>query len=307
MPKIYDPQLGRYAALGVRAVLTLTTDLTREWASSTSVGSTGGSTGAGITELTGDVTAGPGSGSQTATIANDAVTYAKFQNISAASRLLGRGSTGGSGNVEEITLGTNLTMTGTTLSASAGTSLGASFVAPVDGDFAWINQGPATVDTTFGGIFLSEAANPTLNFRIRKKSAPSTPYVITAGFLPQFIATNFHQFGLVFRQSSDGKLHAFSVQQSSGRILGSLKYTSATSFSAVYNQQAMYGLSVVWLRIADNGTNRICSFSHDGFHWDVFATIGRTDFLTADEVGFFIDVESSGFPLGVTLVSWEQT
>jgi hypothetical protein len=72
----------------------------------------------GITQLTSDVTAGPGSGSQGATIANDAVTYAKMQNVSAASRLVGRGSASGSGNPEEITLGAGLVMTGTSLDVS---------------------------------------------------------------------------------------------------------------------------------------------------------------------------------------------
>jgi hypothetical protein len=55
------------------------------------------------------------------TIDNDAVTYAKMQNVSDASKLLGRGDSG-SGDVQEITLGSGLTMTGTTLSASGGVS-----------------------------------------------------------------------------------------------------------------------------------------------------------------------------------------
>ena len=76
-------------------------------------------TGGGITALTSDVTAS-GTGSVAATIANDAVTYAKMQNVSAADKLLGRGNGGGSGDPQEITLGTNLSMSGTTLNASGG-------------------------------------------------------------------------------------------------------------------------------------------------------------------------------------------
>ena len=50
--------------------------------------------------LTGDVTAS--AGSNTTTIANDAVTYAKMQNVSVSDRILGRQSAG-AGDVEEIT------------------------------------------------------------------------------------------------------------------------------------------------------------------------------------------------------------
>lgn len=60
-----------------------------------------GSGGIQRSALTGDVTATAGSNSTT--IANDAVTYAKFQNISATSRILGR-KTSGAGDTEECTL-----------------------------------------------------------------------------------------------------------------------------------------------------------------------------------------------------------
>lgn len=97
----------------VRLVLDTQTQYAWDGATWTAIGGGGG----GITALTGDVTAS-GSGSVVATIANDAVTFAKMQNITTA-RLLGR-ATAGSGDTEEITLGTNLSFSGTTLNAAGG-------------------------------------------------------------------------------------------------------------------------------------------------------------------------------------------
>jgi len=92
-------------------------DGTTAW-NSLSYASGGG--GGGVTDGDkGDITVS--SSGATWTIDNDAVTYAKMQNVSATSRLLGRASSG-SGNVEEITIGTNLSLAGTTLSAAGSIS-----------------------------------------------------------------------------------------------------------------------------------------------------------------------------------------
>lgn len=54
----------------------------------------------------------------TADVSNDAITFAKLQNLT-ASKILGRGSAGGTGDAEELTIGSNLSLVGTTLSATS--------------------------------------------------------------------------------------------------------------------------------------------------------------------------------------------
>jgi len=73
-----------------------------------------GSGGLRTSAFTGDVT--KTAGGTALTIANDAVTFAKFQNIT-DSRLLGR-SAGSVGDMMEITVGTGLSLSGGTLSAT---------------------------------------------------------------------------------------------------------------------------------------------------------------------------------------------
>lgn len=52
-------------------------------------------------------------------IADDAVTYAKLQNVSAASRVLGRGSAAGAGNCEELTCGVGVRVNATAIELTA--------------------------------------------------------------------------------------------------------------------------------------------------------------------------------------------
>jgi len=74
----------------------------------------------------GDITVA--SSGATCTIDNDAVTYGKIQNVSAASRVLGRGSAGGSGDIQELTLGPGLSISGTQITADGSGGSGTTIV-----------------------------------------------------------------------------------------------------------------------------------------------------------------------------------
>lgn len=180
---------------------------------------------------------------------------------------------------------------------------------PINGDYS--DLGSPTVVTTNGGIVISSATNGSAySYKGRVKTAPGTPYTITAAFLvnkDHSVSSGIGEAGLVWRQSSDGKLSGFHFQQStSGVFLEIDKLTNATTFSAVYLARNCNGLTVnpVWLRIADDGTNRKCSVSADGVNFHEFHSVGRTDFLTADQVGFFINAYSAATQM--TLLSWKQ-
>lgn len=112
--------------------------------------------------LTGNVT-GSGTTSIVTTIPNSTITYAKMQNVSANSVLLGSSATGGGAAPSEITLGTNLSMSGSTLNASGGG--GTSFGTP-SANSVTISAPTAGVATTAirsdATLQLSQAITPTM-------------------------------------------------------------------------------------------------------------------------------------------------
>jgi Pectate lyase superfamily protein/Repeat of unknown function (DUF5907) len=144
-----------------------------------SVGTIETSSNAGYADPSGGVTDGDKtditvSGSGTVwTIDNDVVTYAKMQNVSAISKLLGRGDSGAPGDVQEITLGTNLTMAGTTLNAAGGA--GTPLVITVANE--------ATDTTCFPAFFTAATGDlgPKTNAGITFNSATGDLRVTTAG------------------------------------------------------------------------------------------------------------------------------
>jgi hypothetical protein len=179
---------------------------------------------------------------------------------------------------------------------------------PVLADFAWINQGGATAVNTYGGVYLSAPAGAGDNVRLLKKAAPGTPYTITAAFIPNLSHLNYSQCGLAFRESGSGKLSNWQIMHDSQWKFVATKMNSPTSFNANYAQATIDDQpSVVWFRIQDDGANRIVSYSRDGVSWKVTHTIGRTDFLTADEVGFFGNAVNATYSVEIWLIHWVQS
>src|SRR3990170_3103366 len=170
-----------------------------------------------------------------------------------------------------------------------------------------------SAEVVTGTTYLTTAACAGENVRARIKSAPATPYTITAAFLQMRPEVDFAACGLLFRQSSDGKLVTgaliwdSTLTGSGDSAIRAVKYTNPTTFSANYtNTLPVSPGNLVFIRIADDGVNRITSYSADGQHWTTVHSVGRTDFLTADQVGFFCNAVQATWPVAMTLLSWKQ-
>jgi len=192
---------------------------------------------------------------------------------------------------------------------------------PNSGSYAWVNQGGAAVATVGGMTKLTAPATGAANnMRIRKKAVPSTPYTVVGKFLiGQFLAQNYHQFGMLFRDSGSSKLVVNQVSNDSTGALAivSNKMTNETTFSAAYSGSVAnfksYGAivtpgSILTLGLMDDGsTNRKVGYSFDcGLTWYAFDSETRTDFLTANEVGFWAQSGGAANDCVIYLLSWEE-
>lgn len=183
----------------------------------------------------GDITVS-GSGA-TWTIDNDAVTFSKMQNI-ATSKLLGR-ATAGSGDVEELGIGSGLSLSGTNLTATiaSGTAVTATGTSI---DFTGIPSWVKRITVMFSGVSTSGTSNKLI--QIGAGSITNTGYVSsasggnatlasatsTAGFLVEnsiaaaetanIIATIINVTGNVWVMSSSGAVNSGAFRVGGGTV-----------------------------------------------------------------------------------------
>ena len=162
--------------------------------------------------------------------------------------------------------------------------------------FAWVNQVSSSATAQGSALYISTpggASGTSVSWYVH--TAPATPWTFTALIAGNVLgAINEQHVGLVFYESgnSHGEACVFSADAASntGVFLLGLIYDSPTSFNNVVNGgNPVFLPNHFWMKIADDGTNRTCKVSLDGFNYFTIYSKGDTSFLTPDSYGFHID------------------
>lgn len=184
-------------------------------------------------------------------------------------------------------------------------------VPPVSG-WSWDNQGAATIDSSKGYHLLHAPAGIIRNLRVRYRSAPATPYTITAVFVVEAYAaaTSFSAVGFGFRQGSSGSLTAIGSFYDGGihrKEITVDKWTNPTTYNSTYvSGDHVRDSNILVLQIQDNGSSRIYASSSEGLAFPVLYTVTRTDFLTADQIFFYAEGYNN-IDNNISLISYTQS
>ncbi|HSU29533.1 MAG TPA: hypothetical protein VLJ68_14195 [Chitinophagaceae bacterium] len=197
-----------------------------------------------ITGLTGDVTA-TGPGSVGATIANNAVTYGKMQSMT-ANKLLGSGASGTA--VSEITLGTGLSFTGSTLNAATTGGTVTSFSAGNLSPLFTTSVGTAT--TTPALSFSLSSQSPNLVFASPNSSSGTPTFrSLLKADLPSTTVYNDQS-----NTYTSGSKQIFSASSTNAdiRLTG-----NASDPSSLSNGDIWYNSTSHLIKYRANGTTRV--------------------------------------------------
>lgn len=259
-----------------------------------------------------------------ADLANDLVTYAKLQNTAAASILLGRGDSG-TGDVQEISLGSNLVMTGTTLAVvnggGGGNGGGLDAIsseyppftpAGIDDEFdngafsGWtaVNSGSNVPTVTEANNVCSLSlpgghAAEELAAYMKSATIGAGDYV-EASFRGQGRGQNFNMAGLVM---ADGATYgagaqviwAWDVNENLWAMFDYADYNNATLDIAVGAQAFGWGGDMLMRLVFEGSGNFSGWISPDGVSW-INVTGTRNPAITPTHVGFFVSTWSGTLP-----------
>ena len=173
----------------------------------------------------------------------------------------------------------------------------------------WVNRGAATLTNTTGVAIMSLPSVAGGNIRGQFFSTPVPPYTATVGvYVVEGSSGVASHCGIAIRDSVGGGVHTWAARFSSASptqfpFLENIRWNSPTVFGGVNLSNATAWGAVsskeVWLRLVDDGVNRIWSYSKDGFTYFTGYTEARTSIITANQWGYYCYSEStSDTPIG---------
>jgi hypothetical protein len=185
------------------------------------------------------------------------------------------------------------------------------FVDPNQHSWTQLNTGAGsfTQDPQTRRLSILGDGNGTIQIRGWYKTAPASPYSITA-HVQQFYPLAINNGACIFfRESSTGRIVSI-VQRYDGTNISLVvsRWNSAISINSSYVANAQMLAPLRWFRMEDDGSNRIFSVSPDGIVWSEIHSISRTDFLTADQVGFGLMLSTNAaYDTVASLLSWKES
>lgn len=189
--------------------------------------------------------------------------------------------------------------------------------------WTWVNQGPATAVDTAYGILMADVNLASENrWRFLKKAAPATPYTIVMGYLnlmPIEQGGGFSNHGFIWRASGSENMISVGYGINTTPRFRSYDWTltggatgsgtgnwgTATANDEIYS----FVPQVVFIKITDDGTNRIYYYSLDyGATFTQVRSEARTTHITANEVGWgFYCRGSSSAIAQMALFHWAES
>lgn len=178
--------------------------------------------------------------------------------------------------------------------------------------FSWVNQGGATVTVNGNGSVTIRAPKAAAtSLRCRVMPIVAAPYTVTLGMISSSRRLVTAQAaGLVLRDSVSGKLKVWAWHlEASGSYFVPQNFGSPTAYTSnIFGSvltQGGYGPQ--FFRLVDDGTNISFQISNDGYQFIELGTVGRTVFMTADQVGFYAWEGTNSYELTMTAFHWSLT
>ena len=189
---------------------------------------------------------------------------------------------------------------------------GKAMTPPNFSDNVWTLESPDTNFTyasTYKAPILYSSA-PAYSIHSFYRPIPATPYNMTIACVPHLTVTNYMTTGLCWR-SSTGQycLFGHGINNGSSQWWRYYNWNSYTSYSGDISNgnppPSWYHGSVVWMRIRDDGTNRLAQFSGNGINWTTLGSTGRTTFLTPTYFGVHLSDNGVAANMGNTILHLE--